>query len=53
MAEIFKFENQQVRFVGTADDPWWVAKDVCEVLEISKYRDALATRVLVYSKRRF
>ena len=42
MTEIFKFENHPVRFVGTADDPWWVAKDVCEILDISKYRDALA-----------
>ena len=42
MIEVFKFENHQVRFVGTADDPWWVAKDICDVLEISKYRDALA-----------
>ena len=31
--EVFKFENQQVRFVGTADDPWWVAADVCAVLK--------------------
>ena len=36
MTEIFKFENQQVRFVGTADDPWWVAKDICDVLDIAK-----------------
>ena len=41
MIEIFKFENQQVRFVGTADDYWWIAKDVCAVLEISDTSQAV------------
>lgn len=41
MTEIFKFENHQVRFVGTADDPWWVAADICAVLEIDNNRQAL------------
>ncbi len=34
MTEIFKFENHPVRFVGTADDPWWVAKDTCDLIFI-------------------
>ena len=41
VAKIFRFENQEVRFVGTADDPWWVAKDICDVLEISDVSNAL------------
>ena len=42
MTEIFKFENQQIRFVGTTDDPWWVAADICEVLEHSNPSSAIA-----------
>lgn len=32
-----------VRVVGTADAPWFVAKDVCAALGIANYRDALAS----------
>ena len=33
MSAIFKFENQEIRVVGTAEDPWWVAADIVAVLE--------------------
>lgn len=33
---IFTFEEQQVRFVGTADKPEWIAQDVCNVLGIEE-----------------
>ncbi len=39
---VFQFESFEVRFVGTADDPWWVAADVCGVLEIVKPENAYA-----------
>ena len=39
---VFAFEGQQVRFVGTADLPAWIAQDVCSVLGIKNARDALA-----------
>jgi len=29
---IFHFEGAAVRFVGTAERPEWVARDVCEIL---------------------
>jgi len=32
---VFQFGSFKLRFVGTSDDPWWVAADVCAVLEIS------------------
>lgn len=32
--QVFVFEGQQVRFVGTSDEPWWVASDVCRILGI-------------------
>jgi prophage antirepressor-like protein len=37
---LFRFENQQVRTITRAGDPWFVAKDVCEVLEIGNVPDA-------------
>lgn len=39
---VFEFESHEVRFVGTFDDPWWVATDVCAALEIRNSRDALS-----------
>ena len=39
---IFTFERQQVRFVGTAEKPEWIAVDVGEVLEIKNVRQLLA-----------
>ncbi len=39
----FEFEQKQIRFVGTADDPWWVAKDICDTLEISNVSQKLQT----------
>ncbi len=41
MTEIFKFKEQQVRVIGSADDYWWIAKDVCAVLNISNNRNCL------------
>ncbi|UKP01012.1 BRO-N domain-containing protein [Nostoc sp. UHCC 0870] len=31
---VFVFESQEVRFVGTAEKPEWVAADVCAILDI-------------------
>ena len=38
--QIFKYENNDVRTVEMNGEPWFVLKDVCKVLGISKYRDA-------------
>ncbi len=38
---VFEFDGQQVRIVGTADEPQWVAADVCEVLGIKDPSDAV------------
>jgi prophage antirepressor-like protein len=32
---IFSFESKQVRIVEKNGTPWWVAKDVCEILALS------------------
>ncbi|RUT03276.1 hypothetical protein DSM106972_055840 [Dulcicalothrix desertica PCC 7102] len=39
---IFNFESREVRFVGTALEPEWIATDVGEVLEIQNIRQNLA-----------
>lgn len=40
--QIFNYENNQVRTVEKDGAIWFVAKDVCDILEISKYRDAIS-----------
>ena len=37
---IFNYEGNNVRTILREGSPWWVLKDVCAVLGISKYRDA-------------
>ena len=38
---VFSFEHQEVRFVGTADKPEWIASDVGNILEIKNVRQLL------------
>ncbi|QNP20611.1 Bro-N domain-containing protein [Providencia rettgeri] len=38
---IIRFEGIQVRIVKINNNPWFVAKDVCDALEIINSRDAL------------
>ena len=38
----FDFEDHPVRTVMLDGEPWWVAADVCRVLEIRNPRDAMA-----------
>lgn len=39
---IFSFEDQEVRFVGTPENPWWVAQDVCKILGIQNVTQAIS-----------
>jgi prophage antirepressor-like protein len=39
---LFHFEQSEIRFVGTADHPEWIAADVCKVLGIVNVSDALS-----------
>lgn len=39
--QVFNFEQKDVRVVMKDGEPWWVAKDVCEVLELSNPTMAL------------
>jgi len=38
----FNYEDKQVRVTEKNGEPWFVAKDVCEILEIEKHRDAIS-----------
>ena len=38
----FAFEGKSVRVIERDGEPWFVAADVCAVLDISKHRDALS-----------
>lgn len=44
LVEVFTFNQNStpIRVQVINDEPWFVAKDVCEVLGISKYRDAIS-----------
>lgn len=39
---IFNYGGREVRTVIVNGDPWWVAKDVCDVLGIANHSDALS-----------
>ena len=39
--QVFDFENKNVRVVMKDDNPWWVAKDVCDVLGLVNPSEAL------------
>ena len=40
--QVFNYNDKQVRTVEQDGEIWFVAKDVCNILEISKYRDAVS-----------
>lgn len=48
--QIFKFQDNVVRTVSIEGEPWFVGKDVAEVLGYSNSRDALAKHVDVEDK---
>ncbi len=41
LSKIFNYEGNDVRTVIINKEPWFVAKDVCKILEISNNRDAI------------
>lgn len=42
--QVFDYNNKMVRTVEQKGTLWWVLKDVCKILKITKYRD-LASRL--------
>lgn len=43
--KIFNFENQDVRMQVINDEPWFVGKDICDVLGYVKSRNAISMHV--------
>ena len=43
--QIFNFENQQVRTIEIDNEPWFVGKDVAEILGYTNPRKALRDHV--------
>ena len=39
--QVFAFEQQEVRIVEQDGVPWWVAKDVCDVLGLGNITETL------------
>lgn len=37
----FNFENQSIRTIAINNEPWFIAKDLCNAINISNYRDAI------------
>ena len=33
--EQFKFENKEIRVIGSYNEPFFIAKDICNILELS------------------
>ena len=48
--QLFKFENKDVRTLQIDGEPWFVGKDVTEILGYSKSRNALARHVVAEDK---
>lgn len=40
--ELFQYEGIPIQVLGTPEDPHWIAKEVCQALNISNHRDALS-----------
>ena len=42
LIQAFAFDSHAVRVVSKDGQPWFVAKDVCECIDVTYYRDAIA-----------
>jgi len=38
---LFQFESNEIRFVGTAENPEWIAADICKALGLDDVSQAL------------
>ena len=39
--ETITFNEQNIRVIGTYDEPWFVAKDICNILELKNITEAM------------
>ena len=40
--DTFEFDDKIIRIIRHNNEPWFIAKDICDILEISNNRDALS-----------
>jgi prophage antirepressor-like protein len=48
--QIFKFNNKEIRVLGTIDKPWFIAKEIAELLEYKNTMKAIRDHVQTYEK---
>lgn len=41
LERLFSYQGNSIRVIMMDGEPWWIAKDVCNVLEINNHRDAI------------
>jgi anti-repressor protein len=41
LTKVFNYQTKEVRTVIKDNEPWFVAKDVCEILELGNSREAV------------
>jgi prophage antirepressor-like protein len=51
--QLFKFEDKQIRVLGTSDKPYFVAKDIAEILEYKDSKKAIEEHVNSKDKFKF
>ena len=39
--QLFNYEEKAVRTVTIDSEPWWVAKDICDILELTNITESL------------
>jgi len=39
--KVFNFDNKNIRTIGTCDNPWFVVKDICDILDLKKIDSAI------------
>jgi len=39
--KVFTFDGKQIRTTGTFDSPWFVVKDICDILELTQVNKAI------------
>ncbi len=45
LKDIFKFGEHQLRVFGTAEEPWFCGKDVCDILEYKDTKKAIKDHI--------
>lgn len=40
--DTFEFDDKIIRIIRHNNEPWFIAKDICDILEINNNRDALS-----------